>query len=56
MAGCEPNALSMAMSSLDWEGEDENIVGDDEGIKSTILSDVRKDPNGICLTWLVLNY
>lgn len=45
----------MAMASLDWEGEDEKIAGE-EGVKSTISSDVRDDSNGICLTRLVLNY
>ena len=50
MAGCEPAAPSTTMASLDWECEDEKIVGDEEGIKSKISSDVREDPNGTCLT------
>ena len=50
MAGCEPDVPSTTMASLDWECEDEKIVGDEEGIKSKISSDVREDPNGTCLT------
>ena len=40
--------------SLDWDGEDEKIVGEEEGIKSTISSGVREDPNGTCLPRAVL--
>ena len=39
---------------MDLDGEDEKIVGEEEGIKATISSGVREDPNGTCLTRSVL--